>query len=111
MEENLRKAFARYGREVRVREAGGSLSAPFHAFIQPLRYKNKMYLYGVNTEIGYNSQGYYLYIGPPEQDLRAFSPDARLESGGTAYQPERAETVAFGEETLYVWASLRTVVV
>lgn len=45
------------------------------AFISPLRYKNKMYLYGVNTEIGYNSQGHYLYIGHPTPDLTAAPPE------------------------------------
>lgn len=44
-----------------------------------------MYLYGVNTEIGYNSQGYYLYIGPPEHDLTV-NEDALIIDGDVKYQ-------------------------
>lgn len=68
-----------------------------------------MYLYGVNTEIGYNSQGYYLYIDPPEHDLTV-NEDALIIDGDIKYQIDRAEKIKFGEEVLYVWAVVRTVV-
>lgn len=71
--------------------------------------QNKMYLYGVNTEIGYNSQGYYLYIGPPEHDL-TLNEDALIIDGDIKYQIDRAEKIKLGEEVLYVWAVVRTVV-
>ena len=66
---NLSAEFKKWGRTLVIENTDSTRTAPFKGFIQPLRYKNKMYLYGVNTEIGYNSQGYYLYIGPPEHDL------------------------------------------
>ena len=99
---NLSAEFKKWGRVLVIENTDSTRTAPFKGFIQPLRYKNKMYLYGVNTEIGYNSQGYYLYIGPPE--------DALIIDGDIKYQIDRAEKIKLGEEVLYVWAVVRTVV-
>lgn len=76
------------------------------AFLSPLRYKNKMYLYGVNTEIGYNPEGYYLYIGPPFPDITQ-SENPLIECGNDRYIPDRAEKVFAGEEAVYQWAVVR----
>lgn len=62
----LAPLFDRYATAASLMTADNASAADMRAFISPLRYKNKMYLYGVNTEIGYNSQGHYLYIGPPD---------------------------------------------
>jgi len=110
------KLLSRYGREVCLREPPTQERPwpldlpPYRAFIQPLRYKNKMYLYGVNTEIGFNNQGYYLYIGPPEPKLTALAEGVYVTADGTAYQVDRAEPVYFGSSPLYQWAILRTVI-
>ena len=106
---NLSVEFEKWGRTLVIENTDSTQTAPFKGFIQPLRYKNKMYLYGVNTEIGYNSQGYYLYIGPPEHDLTV-NEDALIIDGDIKYQIDRAEKIKFGEEVLYVWAVVRTVV-
>ncbi len=106
--ENLMK---RYGREMNLNLPDGWKSNTFYGFIQPLRYKNKMYLSGVNTQIGYNSEGYYLYIGPPEHDLTNIGEDARLSAGGVDYQVDRAEKVYRNGKVFYIWAVVRTVVV
>ena len=55
-----------------------------------------MYLYGVNTQIGYNAQGYYLYIGPPEHDLTRLSDETELAIGDAHYRVDRAEKVYCG---------------
>ena len=106
---NLSAEFKKWGRTLVIENTDSTRTAPFKGFIQPLRYKNKMYLYGVNTEIGYNSQGYYLYIGPPEHDLTV-NEDALIIDGDVKYQIDRAEKIKFGEDVLYVWAVVRTVV-
>ena len=106
---NLSAEFEKWGRTLVIENTDSTQTAPFKCFIQPLRYKNKMYLYGVNTEIGYNSQGYYLYIGPPEHDL-TLNEDTLIIDGDIKYQIDRAEKIKFGEEVLYVWAVVRTVV-
>jgi hypothetical protein len=66
---NTQPLFQRFGRRMRL--TGEDNDRAFYAFLQPLRYKNKMYLFGVNTPIGYNCQGHHLYIGPPHIDLTA----------------------------------------
>jgi len=100
----------KYGRNVTLHRADGWHSERYGAFIQPLRYKNKMYLYGVNTQIGYNSHGHYLYIGPPEHNLTGLDSDIWLECDGVKYQIDRAERVYVGAELFYIWAVIRTVV-
>ena len=99
-----------YGRRARFEEEDGWTSRDFHCFIQPLRYKNKMYLYGVNTQIGFNAQGNYLYIGPPDCDVTKLSDDVVLHVGENRYRIDRAEKVYCGEKLYYIWAIIRTVV-
>ena len=100
--------FLKYGREVTLTD--GSKTESGKALIQPLRYKNKMYLDGVYTEIGFNSQGRYLYIGPPVPDLTLASDSAKVTSGSTSYRIDRAERVYNGNEVFYIWAIIRTIV-
>ena len=100
----------RFGRRAYLAQRDGWMSMPFHCFLQPLRYKNKMYLYGINTQIGFNAQGHYLYIGPPDHDPTALSARASLHVGDRAYLIDRAEKVYCGESLYYIWAIVRTVV-
>ena len=100
----------RYGRRAYFEEPDGWRSTTFHCFLQPLRYKNKMYLYGVNTQIGFNAQGHYLYIGPPEHDPTRLSGHATLCVNGQRYLVDRAEKVYCGDQLYYIWAIVRTVV-
>lgn len=100
----------RYGRSAHCEEPDGWTSTPFRCFLQPLRYKNKMYLYGVNTQIGFNAEGHYLYIGPPDHDLTQLSKRATLHVGQQRYLIDRAEKVYCGEKLYYIWAIVRTVV-
>ena len=100
----------RFGRTAFFSEPDGWESTPFRCFLQPLRYKNKMYLYGVNTQIGYNAQGHYLYIGPPDHDPTPLSDAAQLHIGSERYRIDRAEKVYCGESLYYIWAIVRTVV-
>ncbi|MBR3802704.1 MAG: hypothetical protein IKK37_04570 [Clostridia bacterium] len=100
--------FSKLGREVTLID--GSKIESGKALIQPLRYKNKMYLDGVYTEIGFNSQGRYLYIGPPVPDLTLASDTATVSSGDTSYRIDRAERVYNGNEVFYIWAIIRTIV-
>ena len=105
--ENLMK---RHGREMSLSLPDGWQSNTFYGFVQPLRYKNKMYLSGINTQIGYNSEGYYLYIGPPAHDLTKLADGAELHCGEINYQIDRAEKVYRNGKAFYIWAVIRTVV-
>lgn len=104
----INSLFDKYARTVEVRD--GTKTKTCKAFIQPLRYKNKMYLDGIYTEIGFNSQGHYLYIGPPEPDLTVLSDSGYISADGTDFRIDRAERVYMGEEVFYIWAIIRTIV-
>lgn len=98
-----------YGRKVNLCTKEG-IKQSFMASIQPLRYKNKMYLDGIYTEIGFNSQGHYLYIGPADIDLTVAAEDEFLTADGMSYQIDRAEKVFKGDKVFYIWAIIRTIV-
>ena len=105
------KFIKEFGREALLSDGNGWNSELFNCFIQPLRYKNKMYLDGVNTSIGYNSEGHYLYIGPPEHDLTTVrNTSIYLTCDDVKYKVDRAEKVFFGNQVLYIWAIIRTIV-
>ncbi|MBQ9553081.1 MAG: hypothetical protein IJU96_10005 [Clostridia bacterium] len=106
MNKNL---FEPFGRTVTLRDANGDTLNTFKALIQPLRYKNKMYLDGIYTEIGFNSQGHYLYLGPPEPDLCAAAAGDHLFADGISYQIDRAEKVYQNDKVFYIWAIIRTI--
>ncbi len=106
----IEAVFNKYGRPAKLVSSNGETISETRAFISPLRYKNKMYLYGVNTEIGYNSQGHYLYIGPPDPDLTACSDGEYISCMGEKYRIDRAEKVYKGEEVFYIWAIIRVIV-
>lgn len=107
---NLTSMFTKYGQDITLKGNNGWSSATYGGFIQPLRYKNKMYLNGVNTVIGFNSQGHYLYIGPPNHDLTTLSSDKWLEAGDKKYTIDRCEKVYFKNEVVYIWAIIREIV-
>lgn len=107
---NLKTMFDNYGQEIKLKDSLGWSSPTFGGFIQPLRYKNKMYLNGVNTVIGFNSQGHYLYIGPPDHDLTALTNEQWLESNGKKFTVDRCEKVYFKNEVIYLWAIIREIV-
>lgn len=106
----LDSVFAGFGRPAEFVSKEGETLASMHAFISPLRYKNKMYLYGVNTEIGFNSQGHYLYIGPPDPDLTLAENGEYVSCLGEKYRIDRAEKVYKGNEVFYIWAIIRVIV-
>lgn len=106
---NITEQIKKYGRGCEYRSPENAVIGEMNAFICPLRYKNKMYLYGVNTEIGYNSEGYYLYIGPPETDITADNGNY-VYCGGDKYRIDRAEKVYKGENVFYIWAVIRKMV-
>lgn len=95
------------GRTVTAHQSNGWCSAPFKALIQPLRYKNKMYLDGTYTDIGRHTSGHYLYIGPSNHDISKLDDSAYLVSGGVKYMITRAEKCYLGERVTHIWAILR----
>ena len=107
--QTLRGLMRRYGREATLHLPDGWCSWKYHCFLQPLRYKNKMYLDGIDTKIGCNEQGHYLYIGPPEQDLTKLDHQAWIQIGEEKFTVSRGEKVFLNNEAVYVWAVLVSV--
>jgi len=111
--EEIQEIMERYGRQVRLCLPDGWQTENFGAFLQPLRYKNKMYLGGVNTRIGFNREGYYLYLGPPGHDLTKLSQDMWIQAAldpDERYTVDRAELVYFGDAPSHIWAIVRSMV-
>ena len=107
----INKMLNKFGREITIKTFDGWSTEIFHGFIQPLRYKNKIYLDGVYTVIGFDNQGKYLYIGPAEHDLTEFSTsDGYIYADGAKYTIDRAEKVYCGESPVYIWAIIREMV-
>lgn len=77
----------------------------FFAFLQPLRYKNKLYLSGVPTELGYDGLNKYLLICPANINLDSIDGIThRLCFGDSAFGVDHCETVYAKGEALYLWA-------
>jgi len=107
----LDRLIRQFGQRVIVRMGGEEVLTP--AFVQPLRYKNKMFLGGTVAETGYSDGAGYLYIGPPEPELsgmKAVEGDHLEDEDGRRYYVVQAEKVYRGREVFYVWAILRHLV-
>ena len=99
----VEKMFSRYGRELSI-ETKTEVTA-FEAFLQPLRYKNKMYLSSVHGELGFNTLTKYLLLCPGSIDLESVDGiNVRLCLKDRDFSVDHCERVCLGEETLYYWA-------
>lgn len=97
------KLFDKYG--VTVVSSNGEDSVEFTAFLQPLRYKNKIYLSGVPTELGYDGLNKYLLIAPPELDIAYLEDeDYTISWEGNTFDTDHCEPVHLGKKHLYFWA-------
>lgn len=75
------------------------------AFIEPLRYKNKVYVGGQYHIVGLNQTEKYLYIGPPE--YRLIENASVIEMNSEKYIVKRCELYYVRDFPLYVWAILQ----
>lgn len=96
----------KYGVKMSYRVASSKKeSFDFYGFLQPLRYKNKLYLSGVPTELGYDGLNKYLLICSPEIEIDKIDGiNYRLCFGEHAYGVDHHETIYAGNEALYIWA-------
>lgn len=106
----LKKYVEKYGTTVSLSSDGKVFGTPYRAFIQPLRYKNKMYLMGVRSKLGWIDQSHYLYIGPAEKDVAGLTSAARIRSQNENFYIVKAENVRLGDNIFYNWAVIRAVV-
>ena len=100
--------FKENGNTVYLSGADGWQSPLFKAFLQPLRYKNKLYQQGDYTPIGINKNDVYLYLGPADHDLTKLNNTHRIhDSEKNTYMIDRAEKIKYNNKTLYIWAIVR----
>lgn len=100
------KLFDKFGvRMSYVVSAKKGESFDFYAFLQPLRYKNKLYLSGVPTELGYDGLNKYLLICPHTVDLDKIDGiNYRLCFGDKAYGVDHHEIIYNMDQPVYLWA-------
>lgn len=102
-----RKWFHKHAVEVEFRDSKGKVTI-FPAFLQPLRYKNKMYLSGSRSDLGFEAKSKFLMIYPAEIDLGEVTcDDVILLYSGYRYLFDKTESVYDGNEILYKWAVIQ----
>ncbi len=104
---NVDRFIKKYGRRIHFFCSGGREIQKINCILAPLRYKNKMYLEGIPTDIGINESGYYLLIAPASAPVEAIGDKGCLCDGEKKYHIDRYEKVYFGENVLYFWAVLK----
>lgn len=105
---NINKILNTYGSTVHISGKDGWNSPLFKAFIQPLRYKNKLYQQGSVTPIGMNKNNVYLYIGPSDHDLTKLDSTFRIhDNSNKKYIIDRAEKITVSNSVIYIWAIIR----
>lgn len=93
----------KYGQQLFLLE--GETKTPFRGFFQPLRYKNKMYLSAVSTELGYDVLTKFLLICPGDVPLEKVNgTDVFLLFGDRDLCVDHCEKIFFKDEPLYYWA-------
>jgi hypothetical protein len=105
----LNRLFEKFGRRVRVASVDESWQGNlYRAFIQPLRYKNKMYLEDKRVPLGIGDMSYYLYLGPASHDLTTVDPDEyMLKADDEKFFITRAERLYFSNDVSYIWAVIK----
>lgn len=90
----------KYGNRVSISD--GNAQVLSKGLVEPLRYKNKVYVGGKIRLLGKDQNEKYLYIGLPENKLTV---DASvIESNNCKYIVKRCETYYLKDYPVYVWA-------
>jgi hypothetical protein len=96
------QSIRKYGGSVIIQN--GSEKTGGKAFIEPLRYRNKIYVGGELHSLGTLRREKYLFIGTPDSEL--FEDVTVIESGSRKYIVKRCELYYVGDSPIYVWAIL-----
>lgn len=84
----------------------GPIATIVKAIIQPMRYKNKLYLEMDWSNLGLKDSECFLYIGPPDVDFTGRESDIYIQTQDRAFCISRADRIRIGGETVYIWAVL-----
>ena len=97
------RIFATVGIPATINRTDGTVLET-HALIQPLLYKNKLYVELQPSEYGKFDDGCYLFLGPADSE---FAADDIVIINGEKYITERYEMMYLFSQKLYGWAILR----
>lgn len=80
----------------------------FHisALIEPMRYKNKLYLEPERTQLGFKDSECFLYLGPAEPDILGMESETVIMTADRCFSVSRADRIVIGGKTQYIWAIL-----
>lgn len=99
----MKRAFKRYGSEMKIEGNGEAQS--FFGFLQPLRYKNKMYLGSVATALGYDNSRKFMLITLPEIDASICDGfEFSLVFEGETFSCDHREVEYISGKAVYAWA-------
>ncbi len=104
---NVSECIKEFGRSVKLIDLENRLVQQEKCILTPLRYKNKMYLEGIPTDIGVNDSGYFLLIAPSSMQLEKIGRKGFVCDGEKRYHIDRMEKMFFGENVLYLWAVVK----
>lgn len=106
LRERIKRAMENHGQKIYIHD-GKIQSMPYKAFIQPIRYKNRMYLQDISTVVGRDSKDYFLYIGPYDREIDQENRNFVVESNFTKYSVVKSQPVRFDDQVIYVWAVIK----
>lgn len=99
---SIKGTIKRYGNSVTIIESDKRTKVK--AFVEPLRYKNRVYVGGKYRLLGTDRDEKYLYIGCAENPLK--EKYSVIEMQGSKYIVKRCETYYVKDYPIYVWAIL-----
>ncbi len=100
----VNRLFKNYGSSVDVYI--GDKKTSIKAFIQPVRYKNKMYIDYNRTIMGIKDNSCFVYIGPVIPDITKSVLETVIQYDNRMYTVKRADKVGIDDDTAYIWAIL-----
>ena len=100
---NIVGTINKYGRDVRL--INGDTEILTGAFIEPLRYKNKIYIGGEYRNLKGTDR--YLYVGKPKL-FKLKEGETLIEESGIKYLVERTESYIVNDEVIYDWAIIKS---
>lgn len=92
----------RYGSQVTI--ISGEERVQTRAFVEPLRYRNKIYIGGEYHQLGFLRREKYLYVGKSIHKL--IENESVIEMKGDKYIVKRCETFYVKDTPVYEWAIL-----
>ena len=110
VKKDLSRILERYGRDMQLIFIAEEETENFKGFLQPLRYKNKMYLNRIATELSYtNTRKFLLICGA---DIRVETADGYvsvIEAGPDRYCIDHSEKVYAKGVPVYSWSIVHQV--